>query len=165
MADTTEERPTRSRRNTSGAASRRSSVDRGLEHIISGNHLDDYSQYHGHHYHHDTEAIDDADDPNEESSSGSDGAELSEKDTEESTDHDLQQEMSISEVRGGILNERDLEAGSKIKRTTTGKSNKSRRSIRDPNLVSWDGAEDPDNPKNWSTKRKWAATLIGIYCH
>ncbi|KIN03237.1 hypothetical protein OIDMADRAFT_119124 [Oidiodendron maius Zn] len=34
------------------------------------------------------------------------------------------------------------------------------KSERDPNLVTWDGPEDPENPKNWSFKRKWAATLI-----
>jgi hypothetical protein len=26
--------------------------------------------------------------------------------------------------------------------------------------VTWDSADDPANPKNWSIKRKWAATLI-----
>jgi MFS family permease len=26
--------------------------------------------------------------------------------------------------------------------------------------VNWDSPEDPKNPKNWSMKRKWAATFI-----
>ena len=26
--------------------------------------------------------------------------------------------------------------------------------------VSWDGPDDPENPKNWSFKRKWAATIV-----
>ncbi|KAK7722036.1 hypothetical protein SLS63_009317 [Diaporthe eres] len=26
--------------------------------------------------------------------------------------------------------------------------------------VSWNGPEDPENPKNWPTRRKWAATLL-----
>ncbi|KAK2751318.1 hypothetical protein FQN55_001053 [Onygenales sp. PD_40] len=34
------------------------------------------------------------------------------------------------------------------------------RSIRDPKMVTWDGPDDPINPKNWSQKKKWAATLI-----
>jgi hypothetical protein len=29
----------------------------------------------------------------------------------------------------------------------------------DPDLVDWDGPDDPENPQNWTTKRKW--TLIG----
>lgn len=28
----------------------------------------------------------------------------------------------------------------------------------DPNLVTWDGPRDPENPKTWSFKRRWAAT-------
>ncbi|KAI9001557.1 MFS polyamine transporter [Trametes punicea] len=27
-------------------------------------------------------------------------------------------------------------------------------------IVNWDGPDDPQNPKNWSYKRKWAATVI-----
>ena len=30
----------------------------------------------------------------------------------------------------------------------------------DANQVSWDGPDDPENPKNWSFKRKWAATIV-----
>jgi MFS family permease len=26
--------------------------------------------------------------------------------------------------------------------------------------VTWDGPDDPENPKNWTNKKKWAATLI-----
>ncbi|KAI9725592.1 MAG: hypothetical protein M1828_003080 [Chrysothrix sp. TS-e1954] len=32
--------------------------------------------------------------------------------------------------------------------------------VTDPNLVSWDGPDDPENPKNWSLKRKWIALLV-----
>ncbi|KAL0566102.1 hypothetical protein V5O48_015916 [Marasmius crinis-equi] len=27
-------------------------------------------------------------------------------------------------------------------------------------VVDWDGPDDPNNPKNWTSKRKWSATLI-----
>jgi hypothetical protein len=27
----------------------------------------------------------------------------------------------------------------------------------DPNIVSWDGPDDPENPMNWASGRKWAA--------
>ncbi|KAL9051390.1 MAG: hypothetical protein Q9162_006044 [Coniocarpon cinnabarinum] len=30
---------------------------------------------------------------------------------------------------------------------------------KDPNIVTWDGPDDPQNPKNWSIRRRWAATL------
>ncbi|KAJ5915839.1 MFS transporter [Penicillium verhagenii] len=32
--------------------------------------------------------------------------------------------------------------------------------VFDPNLVDWDGDDDPENPRNWSTRTKWAN--IGI---
>jgi multidrug resistance protein len=38
-------------------------------------------------------------------------------------------------------------------------STRSRRSEKDVNLVTWDGPDDPMNPKNWSRQRKWAATI------
>lgn len=30
----------------------------------------------------------------------------------------------------------------------------------DPHLVTWDGADDPENPKNWTTKQKWIMTVL-----
>ncbi|ETS77409.1 hypothetical protein PFICI_11283 [Pestalotiopsis fici W106-1] len=30
----------------------------------------------------------------------------------------------------------------------------------DPNLVGWDGQDDPLNPKNWKSGKRWAATLV-----
>lgn len=39
-------------------------------------------------------------------------------------------------------------------------TNKSAGSQRDPNMVSWEGPDDPENPKNWPNKRKWAAVLV-----
>jgi hypothetical protein len=30
----------------------------------------------------------------------------------------------------------------------------------DPNVVSWDGPDDPINPMNWSTGRKWGAMAV-----
>lgn len=31
---------------------------------------------------------------------------------------------------------------------------------KDPNIVTWEGPDDPENPKNWTRRRRWAATLI-----
>ncbi|KAJ1546351.1 hypothetical protein HK096_005196 [Nowakowskiella sp. JEL0078] len=33
-------------------------------------------------------------------------------------------------------------------------------SVIDTNLVTWDGPNDPENPKNWSNNRKWIATIV-----
>ena len=31
---------------------------------------------------------------------------------------------------------------------------------KDPNLVDWDGPDDPDNPQNWTRSRKWVITVV-----
>ncbi|KAJ2916645.1 hypothetical protein MD484_g3772, partial [Candolleomyces efflorescens] len=31
---------------------------------------------------------------------------------------------------------------------------------KDPNMVNWDGPDDPENPQNWSKSYKWLLTLI-----
>ncbi|KAK3677906.1 hypothetical protein LTR78_002001 [Recurvomyces mirabilis] len=43
---------------------------------------------------------------------------------------------------------------SKLERQQTSASERARL------MVSWDGDSDPENPKNWSNKRKWAAVLV-----
>jgi hypothetical protein len=34
----------------------------------------------------------------------------------------------------------------------------------DPNIVDWDGPNDPKNPLNWSTKAKLANTSLVVLC-
>jgi hypothetical protein len=31
---------------------------------------------------------------------------------------------------------------------------------KDPFLVTWNGSNDPENPKNWNSQEKWAATFV-----
>jgi DHA1 family multidrug resistance protein-like MFS transporter len=33
---------------------------------------------------------------------------------------------------------------------------------QDPNMVSWDGPDDPANPQNWTIRRKWVITMVCI---
>lgn len=154
MADA-DAKPKTSRRNTSGAASRRSANSRPnsrasspnppLNRLISGRHLDDHPLYHGHSYHRD---------PNEEAledSTSDDDEELTEKDTNETGDIEPgSSEDIVSEVRDGIEDQRDVEAGPKLEKSRTTRSG---RSARDPNLVSWNGPDDTENPKNWTNRR------------
>ena len=122
--------------------------------MISGRHLDDHPLYHGHHYN--------GEQQNDEVFGGDtsdDDTDLSEKDTQEIGGIELESSGDIMpEVRDGIEDQRDVEAGPKLEKSRTTRSG---RSARDPNLVSWDGPDDPENPKNWTTRRKWAATLVG----
>ncbi|KAL8806845.1 MAG: hypothetical protein Q9182_001105 [Xanthomendoza sp. 2 TL-2023] len=112
--------------------------------VFSGQHLDDYSTYHGR----DSVQFDRGEDTlaDEESDLSDEGAkenqnELGEKLPEETV-----------EVRNGVANVWDLEAPLKKARSS--------KSVKDPNLVTWDGPDDPENPKQWSTRRRWAATIV-----
>lgn len=63
---------------------------------------------------------------------------------------------TVSEVRDGIQNQRDLELGDDvIEKSPTARPD-------DPNLVQWNGPDDPENPKNWLNSRKWAAVFCGM---
>lgn len=154
------DKPTSSGRSTSKTQSMKSrKSEEGLDRIISGNHLNDHSQYHGHGYHDHDDHPEIEDLADDDDSIG--GADLTEKESGDTTD--LEQGSSddiTTEVRDGIANERDLEVGEKLEKTRTSKSAKSSRSTRDPNLVTWNGPDDPENPKNWSSGRKWAATFV-----
>jgi hypothetical protein len=135
---------------TGGSRSRPSSPAR-LTRLLSGNHLDD----HGHYHHHPDEqgAIDD------DGESSTEDEDVSEKDDEENLDTtdsaETKESEEIQEVRMGVADIHDVESGPKLERK------KSTRRERDPNLVDWEGPNDTENPKNWSTGRKWAATIIG----
>ena len=71
---------------------------------------------------------------------------------EEIEDEEEQEEQRMKEIDHGGDGQ-DLEKQLSKKEST--------RSLKkDPNIVSWDGPNDPQNPKNWSFKRRWAATII-----
>jgi hypothetical protein len=51
--------------------------------------------------------------------------------------------------------ENDVERGS-----TVNDAVETTEAPADPNIVSWDGLDDPENPQNWPFKRKFAAVAI-----
>lgn len=46
-----------------------------------------------------------------------------------------------------------------IEKEAPGLEDGTRESPRDPNIVDWDGPDDPENPLNWTAKRKVTATM------
>lgn len=60
---------------------------------------------------------------------------------------------TISDVRDGIESRHDVEAASPLEKQPTP------RHLADPNLVTWSN-DDPENPKTWSMKQKWAAVSV-----
>ncbi|KAJ5249109.1 MFS multidrug transporter [Penicillium chermesinum] len=54
----------------------------------------------------------------------------------------------------------DLEAAKACPSTLVPALQEKPATATDPNLVDWDGPDDPENPRNWSIKRKWTATIL-----
>ena len=79
--------------------------------------------------------------------------EKSDRELEHERLHEL--ERPIPEVRYGIRDERDFEALPPLEKVESKRSEQ-----HDPHLVTWEGPDDPKNPKNWSMGRKWAATFV-----
>ena len=57
-----------------------------------------------------------------------------------------------------IDEEKDLERGDEEGGNAQAEKQKTREE-RDPNLVEWDGPNDPENPMNWKTSKKWIITI------
>lgn len=61
----------------------------------------------------------------------------------------------IDDEKRSLDEKTDLEAGPRTLDTTIEKD----ESSRDPNIVDWDGPNDPENPLNWTKKQKISATV------
>lgn len=156
---------------TGGSSSRASSPAPGLDRVISGRHLDD--QYHGIEAYADTGPDDDDDETREAREAGeAEEAEVTDNEADLSGNDSATEEPGAEkesskgeeagdDVIGASASEKDLEAG-KLEKAKTASSKRSK--TRDPNLVTWDGPKDPENPKNWRQSRKWAATIVGKDC-
>ncbi|EXJ95205.1 mitogen-activated protein kinase kinase kinase [Capronia coronata CBS 617.96] len=63
----------------------------------------------------------------------------------------------------GVLKQQDqnLDLDLDAAKIPTGETETSEDEVKykDPNLVTWDGADDPLNPKNWPNKTKWSYTV------
>ena len=152
------QKTTPSRRGYSESGSQQTGASRPsfphrLAQVFSSYHLDEVSKHQRHTDNEETVADD----------KSVERPELIEKDAEDS--QDIEEAISdgvdtIPNVRMDIKDHRDIdvEIGVEMERA---KSSKSARSARDPNLVSWEGPDDLENPKNWPMKRKWAATFVG----
>lgn len=127
----------------------RPSGPENLERVYSAQHLDDHSIYHA--------AGESAQDypsthrPGTSSHRTPDDSESEKKVNDQDDDGSIE----IPEVRDGIPDVRDVEKAEFAKEQA-----KESAPPKDPNVVSWEGPEDPGNPKNWSLRRKWAACLV-----
>ncbi|KAF2202184.1 putative MFS multidrug transporter [Delitschia confertaspora ATCC 74209] len=156
-------------------SSRPSRPSSPLQRVFSARFIDDHSVYHheeGYSVYHDDDgnSIVVPDDQIQADGAGPevqerkddetepDDSESTSSDDEEDSDSSEEPGTAVAENRMGIPDERDVETPRP--ELEKRRSLRSIRSRNDPNLVTWDGPDDPANPKNWSMKRKWAATLI-----
>lgn len=56
-------------------------------------------------------------------------------------------DMDSSTVGSNLEHEQDVEAGLDVHETKPDEN--------DPNVVDWDGPDDPENPMNWTDNKKW----------
>ena len=138
--------PTRSR--SQSGASKSQKRPASLTRVVSGAHINDQS---GFHHEHDDR---DEDEGEQETSPHVDDQDIAtgkaQDDHEPAEEHE---ELSEDEMGN---EKRDLEKS--LPPITKKQSSKSFKQ-KDPNIVTWDGPDDPQNPKNWSSKRRWIATL------
>ncbi|KAK8152891.1 MFS multidrug transporter-like protein [Phyllosticta citrichinensis] len=124
-----------------------------LQRVYSTHHLDDHGVYHDHAA---ADEVEDSDDTvvTRQTTSSSSSTDKDRAGTD--TEKPAEEHEAVPEVRDGIPDERDVELGPDppLEKAATSRSQK------DPNLVTFNGPDDPAIPKNWSMKRRWAATLI-----
>ena len=65
---------------------------------------------------------------------------------------------STSRIEGRERSVHDLEKG----QSAANGAEREHPDAPDPNVVTWQGKDDPANPKNWPRKRKWAATFVSM---
>ena len=176
-----EQRPPRPAPNRSSTSySSPSARSPQLERMSSGNHLDDagnyYSDdesYHTFHsrlrereaqYRHDEGDLAQEKTRESDSDPTAVGADLEAGITSPLTSSSSDDTEEVVEVRDGIRDVRDRDMDTPEHLAQRRRIILSRRGSlsKDPNIVTWDGRHDPENPKNWPFRRKWIATIIGI---
>ncbi|CAN6625606.1 polyamine transporter 1 [Trichomonascus vanleenenianus] len=74
---------------------------------------------------------------------------------------ELQRQQTMETVRSKAS---AVYAESAPGRATAGIADGSEYQGIDPELVTWDGPDDPENPRNWSFREKWVCTgIVGFY--
>jgi hypothetical protein len=77
---------------------------------------------------------------------------------EQNTNLSIQQQRRIVE-NDGKTTEADLERGDEEKVVEETHRFADEKKDKDPNLIDWDGPNDPENPQNWPARRKWIITV------
>jgi DHA1 family multidrug resistance protein-like MFS transporter len=77
-----------------------------------------------------------------------------------SYDFPAQEGETVNNSSAEDLGERDLEKADEEankKKAQLPRNNSQKK--KDPNLIEWDGPDDPENPMNWPVTKKWIVTV------
>lgn len=58
-----------------------------------------------------------------------------------------------------LLDNMDIEKGDGVVSLLNVESSMQRNTIKDVDLIDWNGPDDPDNPQNWPSSTKWKTTI------
>ena len=155
LSRTRSNKSNRSTKSRSRSGSRPSRPSSPLQRLTSANFIDDHGIYH----HHADSDYEEEIEERESEHGGSDGlSPQSSSDLEKEKEKQEPDEIPMEPF--GAETARDLEAQSEKEDPPALSRKSTSKSVKDPNLVGWDGPDDPENPKNWGKGRKWAATLV-----
>ncbi|RDW82201.1 MFS general substrate transporter-65 [Coleophoma cylindrospora] len=72
---------------------------------------------------------------------------------------DSEIDVTGSTATNSTIDDRDVEKGDDVENEPDPEEGTPEEQQRDPNLVEWDGPNDPGNPMNWSVGKKWIVTI------
>jgi DHA1 family multidrug resistance protein-like MFS transporter len=68
--------------------------------------------------------------------------------------------VNSSDSESQLDSDKDLEKGdAKEDNIKAEKAKREEQQEKDPNLIEWDGPNDPENPMNWPATKKWRVTI------
>lgn len=73
----------------------------------------------------------------------------------DSTPRDVDVEKGINSTSASDLEGATIRPESGSGAETGNRENADKEEEQDPNIVDWDGPDDPQNPQNWPMKMKW----------
>ncbi|TIA01842.1 MFS multidrug transporter [Aureobasidium pullulans] len=155
LSRTRSNKSNRSTKSRSRSGSRPSRPSSPLQRLTSANFIDDHGIYH---HHADSDYEVEIEERESEHGGSDDLSPQSSSDLEKEKEKQEPDEIPIEPF--GAETARDLEAQSEKEDPPALSRKSTSKSVKDPNLVGWDGPDDPENPKNWGKGRKWAATLV-----
>jgi MFS transporter, DHA1 family, multidrug resistance protein len=82
------------------------------------------------------------------------------RDPNEQLENENLHEDTDNETGNNILSEKDLENADSEDPCPEEQGEQTAQPATDPNLIEWDGPDDPENPLNWSKSKKWITTCV-----